>query len=260
MNNNMYNQNPMANNVPQNMEQLPMQQPVPPMQQMVPNQPVAPAPSNNASMDNLKKTLSSIDKDSAKKYIGMGAGAFLILSVFLPYTKASSLWETDATVFKILYLVLGLVPIITFFFQKAKRLSYLSAGFALSYVVMWYDAAEGFSGLSFGYYFALIASIALIVLCIMEDMSEIKGMFSTKTKVAPAGAVSAPPMQAPMAPNPNPMQPQGMSVPQAPIPPQPPIPNGPVQPVVQTVEVCNICGQPKRNPMDTVCPNCGQRY
>lgn len=254
MNNNMYNQNGVANNVPQNMNQLPIQQPVQPMQPMMPNQPIAPAPTNSAKMDNLKQTLSSIDKDSAKKYIGMGAGAFLILSVFLPYVEGSSLWKSDMTIFKILYLVLGLVPIITFFFQKAKRLSYLSAGFALSYVIMLYDAAEGFSGLSFGYYFSLIAAIALIVLCVMEDMSEIKGMFTIKKDVTPAGSVSSPTMQAPMMSNPNPVPPQGMPVP------MPSVPNGTVGPVVQTVEVCNICGQPKRNPMDTVCPNCGQRY
>lgn len=284
MNNNMYNQAPVQNGVPQNMVQPPVQptpqvmaQPVQPM--VAPNQPVKNTPSAGAAMNNLKNTISGIDKDLAKKYIGMGAGVFILLSVFLPYMTVSSygystsvsIWKGDAVVFKMLYLFLGFIPIITFFFQKAKSLSYLSAGFTLCYAIASFDAKESFTGLSIGFYLALIASIALLVLCVMEDLSEIKTMFSTKPKVTAGGTVSAPAMKvpiaaaqtAPVAPS-VPMPPQGMPVSPAPMP-QPVvtpsvIPNGPVQPVVQTVEVCNFCGQPKKNPMDTVCPSCGQRY
>lgn len=285
MNNNMYNQAPVQNGVPQNMTQPPVQptpqmmpqQPVQPM--VAPNQPVTNKPSAGAAMNNLKNTLSGIDKDLAKKYIGMGSGVFILLSVFLPYMTVSaygysasaSIWNGDALVFKMIYLLLGLVPIITFFFQKAKSLSYLSAGFTLSYAIASFDAKETFTGLSIGFYLALIASIALIVICVMEDLPEIKAMFSSKPKVTAGGAVAAPVMKAPVAPSqaapvtPNvPMPSQGMPVPPTPMP-QPVvtpsvISNGPVQPVVQSVEVCNFCGQPKKNPMDTVCPSCGQRY
>ncbi len=253
MNNNMYNQPNGANNVPQNMVQ-------PQVQPVYNGQPVATPSTGGASMNNLKKSLSNIDKDTAKKYIGMGSGALLLLSVFLPYisvtmfgmTTKASLWDSDATIFKILFIILALVPIATFFFQKAKSLSYLTAGYTLSFAISTMDATEGFSGLSFGFYFMFIASIALIVLCVMEDMSEIKAMITSKPAITAGGPVANTNMQAMVPPVQQPVQ-QPVVMPTA-------MPTGPVQPVVQNVEVCNFCGQPKRNPADTVCPGCGQRY
>lgn len=290
MNNNMYGQPNGTNGVPQNLAQPNMQQPL---------QPVAPQPTPGASksggdaMNNIKNTLSNIDKDSAKRYIGMGSGVLLILSIFLPYMSKSlygypvkvSIWDGDATVTKILLILLALVPLATFFLQKAKHLSYLTAGYTLSWVVSVFDAVEGFSGLSFGFWFMTIATIALLVLCIMDDLPVIKTMLSTKPVVKPGNAMattmtpppvatpSAAPVQ-PVAPVP-PVQPTPQVppvVPAAPVAPVAPVqpvtpavmpsavPNGPVQPVVKSVEVCNYCGQPKRNPADTVCPSCGQRY
>ncbi len=284
MNNNMYNQPNGTNAVPQNMAQpvAPVQTPnvsATPVQPMVVpgQQPTANKPSAGEAINNFKKTLSNVDKDLAKKYTGMGAGALMILSTFLPYisitvygmTQRSSLWDSDASVFKILFLIMALIPIVTFFLQKAKSLSYLTAGYALSFIITTFDAYEG-ANLSFGFYFIFLAAIALIVVCVMEDLAEIKGMFTTKPKVTAGGPVSNVNMQVPPT-----AVPQTPSVPQAPVQPvQPVMPvatpqpvltpsvvsPGPVQPVVQNVEVCNFCGQPKKNPTDVICPSCGQRY
>lgn len=260
MNNNMYNQpNGVNNNVPQ----APVQPgPVQPQGQPVySGTPVAPAPSTNgAAMNNLKNTLSNIDKDSAKKYVGIGSGVLLLLSIFLPYisvsaygyTMKASIWDGDGTVFKILLIVLSLIPIATFLLQKAKRLSYLSAGYALCFVGSTFDSVEGFSGLSFGFWLMFLATVALIVVCIMEDLPEIKTMLAAKPKVTVGTPTATSTMQVPPVAVP--------SVPAAPVAPQAPVQPGPVQPVVQNVEVCNFCGQPKRNPADVVCPSCGQRY
>ncbi len=288
MNNNMYNQPNGTNAVPQNMSQpMPPVQtpnaPATPVQPMVvPGQPTANKPSAGQAINNLKNTLSNIDKDSAKRYTGMGAGALMILSTFLPYvsitvygmTQRSSLWDSDASVFKILFLIMALIPIATFFLQKAKSLSYLTAGYALSFVITTFDAYEGAS-LSFGFYFIFLSAIALIVVCVMEDLSEIKGMFTTKPKVTAGGPVSNVNMQVPStAASQAPAMPQAPVAPVQPVMPSQPVmvaptpqpvtpsmvASGPVQPVVQTVEVCNFCGQPKKNPTDVVCPSCGQRY
>lgn len=242
-NTNMYNQPNGMNNVPQNMGQ-PSMQPVyngQPVNNIVNNgQPV------NNTVNNMKNTLSNIDKDSAKRIIGMVCGVLLILAVFVPYISISgfgysykqSIWDIEATFFKIMFIVLGLVPIATFFFQKVKHLSYLSAGYALSFAVFTASSAE--SGLSFGFWLMIIASIVLIALCIMDDWAEIKTMFNTKPAIIAGGPVANVNMQMP--------QQQPMNT------------VAPVQPVVQSVEVCNVCGQPKRNPADVACPNCGQRY
>lgn len=196
------------------------------------------------NIGDMKAKISSIDKVKAKRISGMVCGVLLLISLFIPYasstiygyTFSASIWDTDYTLYKILFLLLGLVPIITFFFQKAKRLSYLTAGFALSFVIQTYESFEGFSGLSWAFYFITLAAVVLIVINVLEDLPEIKSMFgSSNQTVSPVSNVVAP------------------AAAQQPT-------TGPVFPTVQNVEVCGSCGQPKKNPEDQFCQSCGQRY
>lgn len=246
---NQYNQSNGMGQMPQG--GMPQQQAQPMYNAQPMNNAVAP---QNNGMNDFKQKLSNMDSNNVKKIAGMVCGILLILSVFLPYvsvrflgstSSVSIMSATDTTLFKIAFLVLAVVPIVTFFFQKAKRVSYLTSGFVLSFVISTLDSADGFKNLSFGFYFMFIASVALLVLCIIEDISEFKTMFTSTPKVVGGASTSTnasmqvPPAMAPAA---------QMGV------------GSPVQPVVQNVEVCNYCGQPKRNPADIVCPSCGQRY
>ncbi len=257
---NQYNQPNGMNQMPQNnMPNMMPQQPVQQMPQAMPGmmnmqQGNQTLPSQNNGMNDFKQKLASLDKNNVKKIIGMVCGILLILSVFLPYVSirflgstshVSIMNATDTTLFKIVFLILSVIPIVTFFFQKAKRLSYLTSGFVLSFVINTLDSADGLKNLSFGFYFMVIASIGLLVLCIMEEIPEFKEMFTSKPSIVGGTTASA---------NVN------MQVPPAMAPAAQAQPGAPVQPVVQTVEVCNFCGQPKRNPTDIVCPSCGQRY
>lgn len=257
MNNNynQYNQPNGMNPMPQNgMPNMMPQQPSQQVQQQMPGMTNMQQPAQNNGMNDFKKKLENMDKENVKKIIGMVCGLLLILSVFLPYISMRFLGSTshisimsasDTTLFKVVFLIFAVIPIITFFFQKAKRLSYLTAGFVLSFVINTLDAADGLKTLSFGFYFMFIASIGLLVLCIMEDIPEFKTMFTSKPAVVGGTAVAT---------NMNMQVPPAMA-------PSTQVQTGtPVQPVVQAVEVCNFCGQPKRNPSDIVCPSCGQRY
>ena len=174
-----------------------------------------------------------MDANAIKRYVGMGSGALLLIASFLPLISAFGMsvnfWDAKpGTLYSIVFVVLCLVPCLVYFLQKCKQLSYLTVGFMLSYVVNLISA--GTSGASIGYWLFILATIALAVVTIMEDLPNIKAMIPTKTvTVAPVAPVA------------------GQPVP-------------PVTPTVQNVQVCKHCGQPRKNPADQFCQGCGQRY
>ncbi len=184
----------------------------------------------------------SMDKESIKRYVGMGAGILLLIGAFVDLVGASgfgfsvstNIWDSSPTLFKILYLVLCLVPIGTFFLKRGKHLSYLTAGYALSVALS--SAVEDID-LKIGFWLIMLGSIAIIVLLVMEDLPELKSIFM---KTAPA---PMPKMQVTSVPQ------QGDATVAA-----------PVTPTVQNVQVCKHCGQPRKNPQDQFCQSCGQKY
>lgn len=217
----------------------------PQMQQPNPTTPNPTAPTFN--MNDVKTKISNIDKDKAMKYVGIACGVLMIIALFVPYVKLEilgyttkmSIWDEEAgfDMFKYIVFLAGLIPIGTYFLQKGKSLSLISAGISLGFVILMKDGL-GNSGVTMylGIWFMLLSSIGLIALNMMENMVEYKSIIMKKAPATPVAAGI-------------PIQTFAAATPVI-----------PVAPVVQSVPVCNNCGQPKKNPNDQFCQSCGQRY
>lgn len=202
-----------------------MAQPMPNMNQGVqPNMMAQPVPGVNTVQPNvveqkkqassIQEGLSNLDKEKTFKFIGMIAGLLIIIGVFLPYisyktsyaSDSVSLWENEsAVILRFAFIILGLIPIATFFFQKAKQLSYLTAGAVLSFDILQFgswlklDTLKEYTHLSFGFYAFLLAGLALVVINVIENIDEIKSIFVSEKK----NNVVAPVMPVPNVAVPN---------------------------------------------------------
>ena len=179
------------------------------------------------------------------KALGIVCGAMLILGIFIPYVSAygmsRSLWDSEYTFFNILFLLLGVIPIVTFIVQKVKHLSYLTSGYALSISAFMLGQNDGFENFSVGFWFIFIAAIALLVVQIIDDWSAIKA-------IVPKNTARMNPMPMPQVNQPYNAVNTANAVAPAP------------QTRSQEAVVCRHCGQPKKNPSDQFCQSCGQRY
>lgn len=257
-------------------------QPVAPVQPAIPQipQPVNPPPtvitqpatqppvidsaSPTAPPVSFQQKLAALDQDQIKKYAGVACGAFIILSVFLPFYNVKhagpsiptsvSIWDSGQQISRMFLILVGIIPIFTFLFQKVKRLSYISAGFSLAVVFWIYDLYEG-QNLSIGIWLLLLAGIGLLALNIMEDLADIKSIFAF------GGKKVTPLPQAPSVPNAPTVQTPPQALPSVGVPTamQQPLPQ-PIQPAVQTIPVCGNCGQPRKVATDSFCQVCGQKY
>lgn len=206
--------------------------------------------------DNVGKAPSPFvwDKEMILKIVSIVGGAFFLLALFIPYYTSSSFgiriyrsfWdENNELFFKLFWLILGVIPIVSFFFPKMKKLSYLTAGWGLSLILQICGSPEDFGEIFnwikslfqyrfIGWYLLVLGSVALLVVNLIED---IPTMFKKDD------------------PKPAPKTGQLITV-------NPPVgaPTNTVQPVAQNVVICGHCGQPKKNPTDQFCQRCGQRY
>lgn len=199
-----------------------------------------------------------MDKKEIMKWVGVGAGALIALAVFIPYysisffgiTESVSVWESGKFS-AILLALFGVIAALTYFFNKAKSFSLLAAGIGFWYPLTLLAAQDfSFEGLSFGFWLMLLGGIALIVLYVMENMDELKKLVPSKP-VTPVVPVTSAQPQAPVTP-------VQQVTPVQPVPTVSPV--TPVTPVAQVAVVCKNCGQPKKNPTDEFCQNCGQKY
>lgn len=210
-----------------------------------------------------------MEKNDIMKWIGVGCGLAIVLAAFIPYmsvsifgyTESASIWDRSK-LSAIILALFGLIAAVTYFFGKGKGFSMLSAGASFWYSMTLFATADfKFDGLALGFWLMLLGGTALLVVNVLENIDELKLLVGSASNVVPKNSV-APVASAPVTPVAAPVQPV---VPQAPVQPVTPVtPSVPVaptvEPVVQQTVVCTNCGQPKKNPMDKFCQNCGQQY
>lgn len=227
-------------------------QPAAPVAPQMPQAPVAPVQPVVTPVAPKQPT----DKKVIMKWVGFGCGIAIAASTVLPYVSAFGISSNlfDASSFlAVVTILLGVVAALTYFFDKAKRFALVGAGGALLYTL---PNIEDLSYVSIGYWLMLLGGIGIIVVAIIENIDEIKSLFGNNKPATPNASVQ-PVTQAvaPVAPV-QPSVPVQPTVSAQPVMPQAPV----VEPVVQQAVVCTNCGQPKKNPMDQFCQNCGQRY
>ena len=121
-----------------------------------------------------------VDKETIMKWSGVAAGAVLLIASFLPYVKISmygvtnsaNLWDSCPTFYGIVYVLASLIPMLTYFLQKGKHVSYFSVGYVLSLAL----SVETLDYVSIGYWLMVIAALVLLVLNVMDDIPTFKAM------------------------------------------------------------------------------------
>ena len=169
------------------------------------------------------------DKNKIFSYVGMGAGALMLISVFLPFLSGMgtslSLWSIPAPS-RFLFIFLGLAVAALFVLNKKTELTYLAAGYGFFSSFQFIIAYEGLSDFSIGFYLMLLASISMFVAAYLYDESKGVALLDLSNIKIGANNGQAQPVQ----PQVQPVQPQVQPV-------QPQV--QPVQPQVQPVQPQN---------------------
>ena len=117
-----------------------------------------------------------MNKNKIFGFVAMGAALLLIISLFLPFVSYSSisqsLWKMKEGS-RVLILLLSLVVIALYLFNKKTELSYITAGFVLFHMITIVIEAKGLEYLSVGFYFMVIASIAIGVVTFLYNEKEV---------------------------------------------------------------------------------------
>lgn len=192
----------------------------------------------------------NLDKEMILKIALIAGGALIILGVFLPILRMSaygikestSIWSSSKFT-SIVMIIFSLIPIGTAILGKCKQMSYLTAGFAL-YNVVYYlanyldleSSAREYIHVSFGWFFLLLGSVAIIAVNVIENLDEIKGLINFKITVSNNAKVA--PVVAPVAP----------------------VQATPVAPAAPTQDVlCSKCGA-KKVGEEKFCMSCGNQF
>lgn len=196
----------------------------------------------------------NLDKEMILKIALIAGGALIILGVFLPMLRMSaygmkestSIWSLSKFT-SVVMIIVSLIPIGTALLGKCKQISYLPAGFAL-YNVLYYlanyldleSSSREYIHISFGWFFLLLGSIAIIAVNIIENIDEIKGLFNFKITVSNNAKVA--PVAAPVA---------SVAAPVAPV---------QTTPAAQSQDVlCSKCGA-KKVGEEKFCMSCGNQF
>jgi len=210
----------------------------------------------SAAFTDIKSSINSLSQSQLHKYGGIVAGILLILAVFMPFIRIEqvfnivgvSLWD-EYKILSVFFIILGIIPIVAFFFQKGKQTTYLTTGATLSFILLMHPLAiSGFGKAGVGFWFIVISTILLVVINVREEWYTIVGVFGIKKAE----------VNQPTSPKVSPIpQPQVMPTVGSPV----GVPQqAPVEPSVQKVILCGNCGQPKKNESDPHCLTCGQKY
>ena len=194
----------------------------------------------------------TMDKEMILKIISAVGGVLFLLALFVPYLRTKgyfsishSFWdEENQLFFKLFWIILGIVPILSLFLPKAKKFSYLTAGWGLCILIQACGSPESFGEIGdwikslfeyrfLGWYFLILGTLAIFIANLIEDIPAMfkKDNAAKTTAVATAVATNS-------------------SVTNVNV-----ILNNP-----QSGAVCKNCGQPRTNLQEEVCPKCGKRY
>lgn len=246
-----------------------------PMTQQMMGQPVQPQQPAQAVVQpvkqskSLKETIKDLEEKNIFKVVGIIAGALMILGVFFPMItikygtlrESSNIWDST-TIRRFIVMILGVVVILNFVFNKLKYLSNVSAGASFMIALTSFDSWINLSAsqrshthLSLAFFVYLLVAIMIIVLNVLENIDELLILFKGKPKeVMPVVNMNS--MTQPMQ---QPMQQQFQQLVQ-PVMNQMPMsqPVGQVQPFMNN-GVCTNCGA-KKIGVEPFCTNCGKQF
>lgn len=218
----------------------------------------------------IKEIIEELEEKNVIKVVGIIVGALIILGVFLPMVtikygnlkESSNLW--DSTVIeRFIIMVLGILVILSYIFNKLKNFTSITAGVLFMIFLSTFDAwlelssaQRGYTHLSLAFFVYLLAFIILVVLTIINNIDEVIELFKGKPKEF-ASTVNVNSMANPVSVN---------SISQPVVAPQNYMNQQPVnqlqqQPVAQQPvnQYQQPMGQYSQPQMGNVCPNCGAK-